>query len=45
MPLQTPPKAPYFSDSQIEYAKKSMQRKIVEIKIFYDDGTYETFKQ
>ena len=45
MPLQTPPKAPDFSDSQIEYAKKSMQRKIVEIKIFYDDGTYETFKQ
>lgn len=45
MPLQTPPKAPYLSDSQIEYAKKSLQRKIVEIKIFYDDGTYETFKQ
>ena len=45
MPLQTPPKAPYLSDSQIEYARKSLQRKIVEIKIFYDDGTYETFKQ
>ena len=44
MPLQTPPKAPYLSDTQIEYAKKSLQRKIVEIKIFYDDGTYETFK-
>ena len=44
MPLQTPPKAPYLSDSQIEYARKSLQRKIVEIKIFYDDGTYETFK-
>ena len=44
MPLQTPPKAPYLSDSQIEYAKKSLQRKIVEIKVFYDDGTYETFK-
>ena len=45
MPLQTAQKAPYLSDSQIEYAKKSLQRKIVEIKIFYDDGTYETFKQ
>ena len=45
MPLQTTPKAPYLSDTQIEYAKKSLQRKIVEIKIFYDDGTYETFKQ
>ena len=44
MPLQTPPKEPYLSDSQIEYAKKSLQRKIVEIKVFYDDGTYETFK-
>ena len=44
MPLQTPPKAPYLSDSQIEYARKSLQRKIVEIKIFFDDGTYETFK-
>ena len=45
MPLQATSKAPYLSDSQIEYAKKSLQRKIVEIKIFYDDGTYETFKQ
>ena len=45
MPLQTTQKAPYLSDSQIEYAKKSLQRKIIEIKIFYDDGTYETFKQ
>ena len=43
MPLQTPPKAPYLSDTQIEYAKKCLQRKIVEIKIFYNDGTYETF--
>lgn len=43
MPLQPPTKAPYLSDSQIEYAKKCLQRKIVEIKIFYDDGTYETF--
>lgn len=45
MPLQTPQNAPYLSDKQIEYAKKSLQRKIVEIKVFYDDGTYETFKQ
>ena len=44
MPLQTPQKAPYLSDTQIEYARKSLQRKIVEIKIFFDDGTYETFK-
>ena len=44
MPLQTPQKAPYLSDTQLEYAKKSLQRKIVEIKIFFDDGTYETFK-
>ena len=43
MPLQTPPKAPYMSDSQTDYARKFLQRKIVEIKIFYDDGTYETF--
>ena len=44
MPLQTPQKAPYLSDTQIEYARKSLQRKIVEIKIFFDDGTYETFR-
>ena len=44
IPLQTPPKAPYLSDAQIEFARKSLQRKIVEIKIFFDDGTYETFK-
>lgn len=43
MPFQTPQKAPYLSDTQIEYAKKCLQRKIVEIKIFYNDGTYETF--
>ena len=43
MPLQPPTKATYLSDSQIEYARKCLQRKIVEIKIFYDDGTYETF--
>ena len=44
MPLQTPQKAPYLSDTQIEYAKKTLQRKIVEIKIFYDDGMDETFR-
>lgn len=44
IPLQTAPKAPYLSDTQLEYAKKSLQRKIIEIKIFFDDGTYETFK-
>ena len=45
MPLQSPPKAPYMSDTQTDYARKFLQRKIVEIKIFYDDGTYETFRQ
>ena len=45
MPLQPPPKAPYISDTQTDYARKFLQRKIVEIKIFYDDGTYETFRQ
>lgn len=45
MPLQPPPKAPYMSDTQTDYARKFLQRKIVEIKIFYDDGTYETFRQ
>ena len=44
MPLQTPQKASYLSDTQIEYERKSLQRKIVEIKVFFDDGTYETFK-
>ena len=44
MPLQAPQKAPYFSDTQMEYARKTLQRKIVEIKVFFDDGTYETFK-
>ena len=44
MPLQTPQKAPYLSETQMEYARKSLQRKIVEIKIFFDDGTYETFR-
>ena len=43
--LQQSSKAPYMSDTQTDYARKFLQRKIVEIKIFYDDGTYETFKQ
>ena len=43
-PLQTPQRVPYLSDTQIEYARKTLQRKIVEIKIFFDDGTYETFR-
>lgn len=45
IPLQTPQKAPYITDTQICCAQKNLSRKIVEIKIFYDDGTYETFKQ
>ena len=44
-PLQMPHKVPYMSDTQTDYARKFLQRKIVEIKIFYDDGNYETFKQ
>lgn len=44
MPLQMPPKAPYQTDNQVECTKKIVQRKIAEIKVFYDDGTYETFK-
>ena len=34
----------YQPDNQEECAKKMVQRKIAEIKVFYDDGTYETFK-
>ena len=44
MPLQMPQKAPYQTDNQLECTKKIVQRKIAEIKVFYDDGTYETFK-
>ena len=44
MPLQTSPKVPYLSETQMEYARNSLQRKIIEIKIFFDDGTYETFR-
>lgn len=45
MPLQTPQNAPYRTETQLKTPPKFLQRKIVEIKIFYDDGTYETFKQ
>ena len=44
IPLQTPQKATYITDTQIDYTQKKLSRKIVEIKVFYDDGTYETFK-
>lgn len=44
MPLQTPQKAPHITEYQSEKVQKNMHRKIIEIKIFYDDGTYETFK-
>jgi transcriptional regulator with XRE-family HTH domain len=45
MPLQTPPRATYAADIQAERSVKFVSKKIVEIKVFYDDGTYETFKQ
>ena len=45
MPLQTTPKTIYHTDTQSEKSVKFMSKKIVEIKIFYDDGTYETFRQ
>ncbi|MBR5149451.1 MAG: helix-turn-helix transcriptional regulator [Bacteroidaceae bacterium] len=45
MPLQTPQNAPYMTELQAERSVKFVSKKIVEIKIFYDDGTYETFKQ
>lgn len=44
MPLQTPQNIPHRTDIQQAMGQKSLQRKIVEIKIFYDDGTYETFR-
>lgn len=44
MPLQTPQNTPHRTDIQQAMGQKSLQRKIVEIKIFYDDGTYETFR-
>ena len=34
-----------MTELQAERSVKFVSKKIVEIKIFYDDGTYETFKQ
>jgi DNA-binding XRE family transcriptional regulator len=45
IPLQTPQNAHYLAETQREIGEKIVSRKIVEIKIFYDDGTYETFKK
>ena len=45
IPLQTPQNAHYIAETQREIGEKIVSRKIVEIKIFYDDGTYETFKK
>lgn len=45
IPLQTPQNAHYLAETQRERGEKNVSRKIVEIKIFYDDGTYETFKK
>ncbi len=45
MPLQTLPNSPHQTEIQQQTPPKALRRKIVEIKIFYDDGTYETFKQ
>ena len=45
MPLQAPQNNPHRTETQLQIPQKIMQRKIVEIKIFYHDGTYETFKQ
>ena len=45
IPLQIPQNAHYLAETQRERGEKIVSRKIVEIKIFYDDGTYETFKK
>lgn len=45
MPLQTLSNSPHRTELQQHTEPKVLQRKIVEIKVFYDDGTYETFKQ
>lgn len=44
MPLHIPKNRPHCADMQHTMGQKTLQRKIVEIKIFYDDGTYETFR-
>ena len=40
-----PKNAANIADNQVKIVEKTVYRKIVEIKVFYDDGTYETFKQ
>lgn len=45
MPLQTPLNEGFGTNNQTSIIKKILHRKIDEIKVFYDDGTYETFKQ
>jgi DNA-binding XRE family transcriptional regulator len=45
MPLQTPQNTIHRTEIQAQPTQKIVHRKIAEIKIFYDDGTYETFKQ
>lgn len=43
--LQTPKMSDYQTGYQPLNSVQKMQRKVVEIKIFYDDGTYETFEK
>lgn len=43
--LQSPKISDYQTGYQSFNSVQKMQRKIVEIKIFYDDGTYETFEK
>lgn len=45
MSLQTLQNSHQRTELQQHTPPKVLQRKIVEIKVFYDDGTYETFKQ
>ena len=45
MPLQPPQNTIHRTEIQAQPTQKIVHRKIAEIKIFYDDGTYETFKQ
>ena len=43
--LQSPKISDYRTGYQSFNSVQKLQRKIVEIKIFYDDGTYETFEK
>lgn len=43
--LQPPKMSDYQTGYQPLNSVQKLQRKIVEIKIFYDDGTYETFEK